>query len=376
MILMEFLDTSLKIQKSLDRKTRAKRGIFFTPKTLRDIVISKISITPSNILDPTCGSAEFLVDCSKKWPSATLSGVELTDDIVPVAKGNIPSANIHHSDFMRWKTNEKFDLIIGNPPFVKLIGSSNTHMYKTSSNLYIEIPFKCIQDHLTDDGVLAMVLPSTIQNGDWCSKLRELFFSMTIEHFEIIRNHEFKDTQAGVALIVVRNRPQINIRYNFNGILTEHADKLKQMISGRKKFSDYDLCLVGGAGNARDYQRKFGADDADVAFILTGEFKQDSIIFSPKRLFVKTDKFHSGRCLILSRTKGVTMGDRYDLKYTMFDHPKFLFESCMYAIFGNDIDTLYTSLQDIRSAEYLQTLCGSGRLTVPLIKSMPIFEDL
>jgi hypothetical protein len=147
------------------------------------------------------------------------------------------------------------------------------------------------------------------------------------------------------------------------------------MTFGKQTFSDYDLRLVGGAGNARDYKKKYGADDADVSFILTGEFKQDAIVFSDKRLFVKTPTFHSGRCILLSRTKGVTMGDRYDLKYTMFEHPKFLFESCMYAIFGNDIDKLYASLQDPRSAEYLQTLCGSGRLTVPLITSMPIFEE-
>ena len=274
---------------------------------------------------------------------------------------------------MSWNTDEKFDLIIGNPPFVKLNGSSNTHMYKTSSNLYIEVPFKCLTDHLMDGGVLAIVLPSTIQNGSWCSKLRELFFSLTIQHFEIIRDHDFKDTQAGVALVIIKNTPGDNSRFNFNGILTEHAEKLRHMICGKKTFADYDLTLIGGAGNARDYKNKYGDEDADVAFILTGEFKQDAIVFSDKRLFVKTLTFHSGRCLILSRTKGVTMGDRYDLKYTMFEHPKFLFESCMYAIFGNDIDTLYKSLRDPRSAEYLQTLCGSGRLTIPLIMSMPIF---
>lgn len=375
---MEFLETSLVIQKSLDRKTRAKRGIFFTPRTLRDILLSKIDIRPRNVLDPTCGSGEFLVDCSMRWPNAELAGVELTDDIVPVARTNISSADIYHDDFMAWEANEKFDLIVGNPPFVKLFGSPNTHMYKTSSNLYIEISFKCITEHLEDDGVLAMVLPSTIQNGYWCSRLRELFLSLTIEHFEIIRDHKFKDTQAGVALIIVKNTPcdlRVNDRFNFNGILTEHAEKLRQMTSGKKTFSDYNLRLVGGAGNARDYKKKYGAEDADVSFILTGEFKQDAIVFSDKRLFVKTPTFHSGRCILLSRTKGVTMGDRYDLKYTMFEHPKFLFESCMYAIFGNDIDTLYTSLQDPRSAEYLQTLCGSGRLTVPLITSMPIFEE-
>ena len=117
---MEFLESSLQVQKSLSRKTRAKRGIFFTPKTLRDIVLSKIQIVPHNVLDPTCGSAEFLVDCSVKWPNAALTGVELTDDILPVARANIPSADIHHSDFMAWKTDEKFDLILTSPPYFNL----------------------------------------------------------------------------------------------------------------------------------------------------------------------------------------------------------------------------------------------------------------
>jgi hypothetical protein len=69
------------------------------------------------------------------------------------------------------------------------------------------------------------------------------------------------------------------------------------------------------------------------------------------------------------------MGDRYDLKYARFDHPKFLFESCMYAIFGDDIDVLHESLQDPRTAKYLQTIAGSGRLTIPMIKNMPIFPS-
>ncbi|ABT14815.1 DNA methyltransferase [Paramecium bursaria Chlorella virus NY2A] len=371
---MEFLESSLMLQKSIERKIRAKRGIFFTPRSLRSILLSKITSRPRNILDPTCGSGEFLNDCFEKWPDSTLTGVEFTDDIVPVARDNVPNATIHHHDFMKWKQDGKFDLIVGNPPFVKLTKSPNTHMYKTSSNLYIEVPFKCITEHLADDGVLAMVLPSTIQNGDWCSKLRSLFFSLVIEHFEIIRDHNFKDTQAGVALIVVRNTLRSITRYNFNGILTDRVENLENITKNRKKFSDYDLRLVGGAGNARDFQRKFGSVDADVAFILTGEFKQDSVVFSESRLFVKTKMFHSGKCILLSRTKGVTMGDKYELKYARFDHPKFLFESCMYAIFGNDIEVLYASLQDPRTSEYLQTICGSGRLTIPMITTMPIFE--
>jgi type I restriction-modification system DNA methylase subunit len=140
---------------------------------------------------------------------------------------------------MKWETNNKFDLIIGNPPFVKLIKSPNKHMYTISSNLYIEVPFKCITEHLTDGGILAMVLPSTIQNGTWCKLLRALTFQKKILHFETIRDHSFLDTQAGVSIVVIQNLPATdNSRFIFNGILTEKANEIRTLCESYKIFSD------------------------------------------------------------------------------------------------------------------------------------------
>jgi adenine-specific DNA methylase len=70
---MDFLPSSIDLQKKLGMKKRAKQGIFFTPKTLRDILFSHIdNFNPTTILEPSCGSGEFLVDCREKYPPKTL----------------------------------------------------------------------------------------------------------------------------------------------------------------------------------------------------------------------------------------------------------------------------------------------------------------
>ena len=68
------------------------------------------------------------------------------------------------------------------------------------------------------------------------------------------------------------------------------------------------------------------------------------------------------------------MGSEYDLKFTYFDAPSFLFDSALIAIFGKDIDILYKSLSDLRTKSYIQGICGSGRLTKDIILNMPVFE--
>jgi hypothetical protein len=68
------------------------------------------------------------------------------------------------------------------------------------------------------------------------------------------------------------------------------------------------------------------------------------------------------------------MGNEYKLRFAMFEAPSFLFDSAFIAVFGGDIDTLYKSLSDPRSDVYLQSICGSGRLTKDIVLNLPIFE--
>lgn len=99
---MDFLDTSSSVQKQLGMKYRAKNGIFFTPKPLRDIVFEHISTKPTTILEPSCGSGEFLVDCHERYPGAVITGVELDETLSRVAKENSPQSNILNQDFLKF----------------------------------------------------------------------------------------------------------------------------------------------------------------------------------------------------------------------------------------------------------------------------------
>lgn len=372
---MDFLPSSLELQKTLGMKKRAKQGIFFTPKTLRDILFSHIeNFEPSTILEPSCGSGEFLVDCRARYPKASLVGVELEPQLAIATRSIVPDAIVYNEDFLTWSMDRKFDFIIGNPPFVQ-VKSVFQGASAGRSNLYIEFLFKCLTYHLNDDGILAMIIPSTIMNGCFSKPTRDIILSKKILFFDTIRNHTFKDTSAGVSIIVVKNTSSVNSRFNYDGILTNQAEELSILASGCRKIKDLNLRLQYGTMTVT-LKDCFSRDSNDVPFILRSDMKQDEVSFDDNRLYIKTQKnTNSGRCVLLARTNGsVVMGCEYDLKFTYFESPSFLFDSALIAIFGKDIDILYKSLRDHRTKLYLQGICGSGRLTKDIVLNMPIFE--
>jgi len=370
---MDFLETSSIVQKQLGMKHRAKNGIFFTPKSLRDIVFDHISILPTAILEPSCGSGEFLVDCHKRYPDAVVTGVELDETLSRVAKENSPQSTILNTDFLKFEGG-KYDLIIGNPPFVQI--KTNTKNFSGRTNLYIEFLHKCITYHLADRGILAMVLTSTIANGHFSQTIRDLIFSKKIVHFETIRNHTFKDTKAGVSILVIENSPGDNERYNFDGFLSGDAEELRRMVqTSSKKLKDLDVSIKYGM-MTKTLQEYFSTNTSHIPFVLKKDVKQKEVKFDANRLFIDKDiKTHKGRCILLLRSNGVVMGSEYELKFSLFESESFLFDICLVGIFGKDIDKVYASLCDRRTEDYLKKICGSGRLTKKILLNLPIFVE-
>ncbi|AGE50697.1 adenine-specific methyltransferase [Paramecium bursaria Chlorella virus CVB-1] len=369
---MDFLDSSVLVQKQLGMKHRSKMGIFFTPKPLRDIVLRHVNITPQSVLEPSCGSGEFLVDCEAMFPEASITGVELDETLSRVSKENTSRSVIHTQDFLTFDGG-KFDLVIGNPPFVQM-KSVNKDASVGRSNLYIEILFKCITQHLNANGVLAMVLPSTIMNGHFSQPVRNLILSKKILYFETIRKHTFKDTKAGVSILVIQNVPGDNLKYNFEGIITEDAKYLSTMSAGFKRLKDVEVFVKYGM-MTKTLQDSFSRDPTHIPFVLKKDLCPKEICFDKDRLFInKKIKTHHGRCILLLRSNGVVMGSEYILKFSMFELESFLFDICLVGIFGPDIDKVYDSLCDSRTAQYIQKICGSGRLTKNIIMNLPIFE--
>ena len=101
------------------------RGGFYTPRPIADFIL-KWALNGDkqfDILEPSCGDGVFL-ECIKtnnlKYNSITAVEID-KNEANKACDLNLPNTNIINQDFYKFcnNTKNKFDLIIGNPPYVR-----------------------------------------------------------------------------------------------------------------------------------------------------------------------------------------------------------------------------------------------------------------
>lgn len=121
------------------------------------------------ILEPSAGIGRFL----NKIPNCI--GIELDKNICPT--------NALNMDFFKYSLDNKFETIIGNPPFVKynniLPETKNildTRLFDKRTNLYLFFIYKCIQ-HLETHGELIFITPREFLNATSSIQLNKYIFN-------------------------------------------------------------------------------------------------------------------------------------------------------------------------------------------------------
>lgn len=153
-------------------------GQVFTPP---HIVSDMLALVQNNgrFLEPSCGNGAFY----ENLPSDKV-GIELDSSIA--CRGAL------ELDFFSYPTSEKFDTIIGNPPYVRFqdIKASTKEllkpfmtMFDERSNLYLFFIYKCVL-HLNDGGELVFITPRDFLKSTASVRLNEfLFRTGSITHF-------------------------------------------------------------------------------------------------------------------------------------------------------------------------------------------------
>ena len=119
---VDFTELSINITNSLTKTEKKKGGIFFTPKSIikQDIdYILSIKSDIKTILEPSCGSCEFIDYLDTKLTDCEIDGVELNSTIYDQIKGkfNKDKITICNKDFLKLPFSKRYDLICGNPPY-------------------------------------------------------------------------------------------------------------------------------------------------------------------------------------------------------------------------------------------------------------------
>ena len=114
-----FSKLSINLTRELSKEDKKKHGIYFTSreiirKNLRCIDFEKID----SILEPSCGSCEFINIINELYPEKKIVGIEYKKEIYEMIK-ELKNENIDiiNEDYLKYEDDKKYDLIIGNPPY-------------------------------------------------------------------------------------------------------------------------------------------------------------------------------------------------------------------------------------------------------------------
>ena len=144
------------------------RGVVFTPEHIVKFMTSYIDNTLSHtILEPSCGMGNIVEQIDKKHK---ITCIDINKQYIRHCAKQFSNAKCVTKNFIHYKTKEKFDYIIGNPPYVKIQNITPKDMteirkeyptfMKGNTNLYIYFILKCF-NLLKDDGKLIFIVPNT-----------------------------------------------------------------------------------------------------------------------------------------------------------------------------------------------------------------------
>ncbi|MCI9061605.1 MULTISPECIES: Eco57I restriction-modification methylase domain-containing protein [Romboutsia] len=226
-------------EESLDVNVKKSKGIYYTPKIIVDYILNKTiknhdilkNPTPK-ILDISCGCGNFLLEVydilydlieenlyelkgiygddyisydtiHNHIISKCIYGYDIDTEAVNILKkglkdkdkvSTVDKFNIYCEDSLKIKLNNKFDYIIGNPPYIghknldsdykKYILKEYKQVYKGKADLYFCF-YKKIIDNLKYDGVCSIITPRYFLESPSAKDLRD-YIDKNINIIEII----------------------------------------------------------------------------------------------------------------------------------------------------------------------------------------------
>ena len=215
------------------KEARKARGAFFTPPELaRELARCTIDFPTARVFEPSCGEACFLaaawqrlidLGASGTSASAQLFGCELHEASASAALGRLnsmgASASIEVCDFFNLDGRARYDVIVGNPPYIRyqdFSGKVRDRALACSRQVGVNLTSLCSSwapflavcvSMLVSGGNLGMVLPAELLTVGYASPVRKLlvssFSSLEITMFD---ERVFPEVQEEIILLVARGK--------------------------------------------------------------------------------------------------------------------------------------------------------------------------
>lgn len=213
------------------------RGGYYTPQAIADFLCQwSIDINTERILEPSCGDGNFIESAILRFKElgiegedlkGRIKGIELLEEESLKAKARAASLGLNpntiiNNDFFHYISSngeEKYDAVIGNPPFIRYQSFPEEHrklaiemMQKLGLNpnklTNIWVPFLVVSASLLrDNGRMAMVIPAELFQVKYAAETR-VFLSDFFERITIItfKKLVFANIQQEVVLLLCEKK--------------------------------------------------------------------------------------------------------------------------------------------------------------------------
>lgn len=397
---MDYSLISKELTNQLSKTDKKNNGIYFTPPSCVSTNIDLLQPYIKNIcnvLEPSCGSGEYITALNK-FPHFNITGIEnnitIYETILQLKNDNV---NIYNYDYLLYKTDTKYDLIIGNPPYFVMKKNDVNKEYHTyfegRPNIFILFIIKSLK-MLNDDGILSFVLPKNFLNCLYYDKTRQYISN----HFQIIHIIECNDdkyieTQQDTIILIVRK--QININNNpfilnvNNYTIFGNENNINHFMKLYKNSKSLDeLGFKVSVGNVVWNQCKdiLTDDNTKTRLIYSSDINNNTIIMKKYNNEDKKNFIHKSGItrpmIVINRGYGV---GEYKFNYCLIDtNNQYLIENHLICIeCKNDFphDTLITkynniikSFNDTRTLEFIKDYFGNNAInTTELNHILPIY---
>lgn len=395
---------SYDITRSLTKDVKKRNGIFFTPqKTINEILkrTKRYFKADCNVLEPSCGSCEFITSIRERFPEVMIDGVEKSNEIYKQIE-HIKDTHValYNEDYLTSEFDKKYDIIIGNPPYFVMKNKDVSDEYKPlfsgRPNIFIIFLLKSLL-LLNDGGVLAFVLPRSFLNSIYYDKTRRHIF----ENYNIITifecNDTYIETTQNTIVIILQNktpRGKKNLKFvKHIGDMTVFGEpssikSINTLYENSTTLLELGFCVKVGNVVWNQCKSVLTNDETKTRLIYSPDIKGHKLRVTSFRNELKKNyinkKGESGPILVVNRGYGI---GTYKFEYCLIDEDfEYLIENHLICIkpsediSHDELIVLYhqiiESFEDPRTKKFIEIYFGNNAMsTKELERVLPIYID-
>jgi len=393
----QFSKASVDFTKNKDKPFLKEHGIFFTPKSHRDKLLNYIHPFIRDgirILEPSVGSGEFVKDLIRQYGDLSLhiDAIELNKELFTLVD-NLEGCNAIHDDFISRKFDERYDIILGNPPYFEVNKKSKYFKryepwWKGRMNIYSLFILKSIAA-LKPGGILAFIVPPSWMNGKYYEQVRvELDRQGTMLHMnDLSQINTFMKTKQDTMLFVFQrdnNAPDAyKLEINNKIFYSFQKEKITKLMIDTTTIKQLGASVKTGPCVWNQMKDKLSDDSTKgIPLIYSNNIQDQQIVLHDgmtrgKKQYVvaKDSKIYQQASIVMNR--GFGKGKEYKLTFAMCRLPKYTCENHTNVITAPNeeiLQRIYKSLENPKTKEWCSLFIGNGQLSKTEIEEyMPIF---